>query len=309
MNMTGEPTLSSSLRRKRWLLRIAGAIVMLPAVLFLVVVMHHVYSTWMLEEEIWFDPAPAEYGNWQPQDLAYEDIWFDCQGEQLHGWLVEHESPRAVVLFLHGSSGNLSYRDAVLRTLHDELQCTAMVFDYRGFGRSDGKLNGEAALYEDSRAARKWLAARLGISESEIVLYGRSLGSALAIDLAAGDGARGLVVQNAFASLPDVAHVHYRFAPAYRTMRYRLNSIDKIGGYHGYFLQSHAGEDEVVPLEQAMRLFAAANEPKTMLVEPNATHGTPMSQSFIDAFDQLIDEVTAFQEGGEGSHQGDLTTP
>lgn len=297
------------IHRIPWIRRIAVGSAVLLGVLFLGVVAHHLYCTWLAEEETWFDPAPESYGNWEPEGLDFEDVWFSCQGEQLHGWLVEHENPRAVVLFLHGSSGNLSYRDGVLRKLHDELGCTAMVFDYRGFGRSEGRLSGEAALYEDCRAARSFLANRLGIPEYEIVLFGRSLGAALAIDLAARDGARALVIQNAFSSLPDVAHYHFRFAPVYRTMQYRLSSIDKIGDYHGRLLQSHAGEDEVVPLEQAMRLFAKANEPKTLLVEPNATHTTPISKTFLKAIDTLIEELkTEKDETGEYEQRDSPTT-
>ncbi len=278
-------------RIRRWGRRIAVAVVLLPLLLFLLVVAHHVWSTWVLEEEIWFDPAPVAYGNWQPDDLPYEDVWFSCEGEQLHGWYVAHEAPRAMVLFLHGSGGNLSYRDDFLRILHDDLKVTAMVFDYRGFGRSEGTLNGEEALLADCRAARQFLAQKAGASEREIVLLGRSLGSALAIDLASRDGARALVIQNAFASLPEVAHHHYPFAPVYRTMRYRLNSLAKIGHYHGPLLQSHAQQDDVVPLEQAYRLFAAANEPKTFLLQPNAQHATPPIQAFFDAFHALLERI------------------
>jgi len=280
--------------RARW---IVAVLVMFPLALFLLVVAHHVWSTWVLEETIWFDPAPETYGDWHPKNLPYEDVWFSCDGYRLHGWYVAHDAPRASVLFLHGSSGNLSYRDDMLRKLHDDLKVTSMVFDYRGFGRSEGALDGEEALLADSRAARKFLAQRSGVAERDIVLLGRSLGSALAIDLASRDGARALVIQNAFTSLPDVAHFHYRFAPVYRTMRYRLNSLSKIARYHGPLLQSHAAQDDVVPLEQARRLFAAANEPKTFLLQPNARHATPPSQALFDALDALLDRLQASKLG------------
>lgn len=292
MTATEEMPVTNTNPRKRWWIR-RGMIALLlaPVVLFLAVVAHHVWSTWILEEAIWFDPAPESYGNWQPENLPYEDVWFTCDGQKLHGWLVEHEDPRAVVLFLHGSSANLSYRDEVVRKLHDELQVTVMVFDYRGFGRSEGELNGEQALVDDSLAARRFLAEQTGVPESDIVLYGRSLGSALAIELASRDGARAVVIQNAFTSLPDVAHEHFRFAPVYRTMKYRLNSVEKIGRYEGPLLQSHGEQDDVVPLEQARRLFDAANEPKTFMIEPGFEHATPSSQAFYDAFDTLLDKL------------------
>ncbi|MFO0945738.1 MAG: hypothetical protein U1D30_07315 [Planctomycetota bacterium] len=99
-----------------------------------------------------------------------------------------------------------------------------------------------------TRAARKWLAERESVPEPRIVLMGRSLGGAIAIELAARDGARGLIVNGTFISLPDVSAHHYWWAPLH-LMRVRLNSEDKIANYRGPLLQSHSDTDDVVPFE------------------------------------------------------------
>ena len=130
---------------------------------------------------------PSRYpaGDWQPAGLAFEDAWFTAKdGTRLHGWYVPHPQPRAVVLFCHGNGGNVALWADVLRILHDRMGVTAMGFDYRGYGRSEGTPS-EAGVLADARAARTWLAQRAGIAENQIVLMGRSLGGAVAVDLAA----------------------------------------------------------------------------------------------------------------------------
>ena len=114
----------------------------------------------------------------------------------------EAPAPRAVVLYAHGNAGNVAGWAWVLRLFRDRLGCSVLVFDYRGYGRSEGAPD-EAGILVDARAARRWLAQRTGVAESEIVLVGTSLGGAVAVDLAAADGARGLVLESTFTSLPQ----------------------------------------------------------------------------------------------------------
>lgn len=246
---------------------------------------------WPAINSMWFDPAPYPYGNWQPAGMEFEDVWFtSVDGTQLNGWFRPHESPRAVVLFLHGSAGNVTHRADVLRRLHGEHGVAAMTFDYRGFGRSEGQLD-EQGFYDDARAARSWLAQRCGISETEVVLIGRSLGGAVAVDLAACDGAAALVLENSFTSLPDVAALHYRWLPVRLLIRWQLDSLGKIGDYHGPLLQSHAEADEVVPLAMARRLFdAAESRQKAFFTIRGADHTAAPSAEYYERLDRFFDE-------------------
>ncbi len=111
-----------------------------------------------IERSLVFAPSRYPAGDWQPPGLAYEDAWFTAKdGTRLHGWYVPREQPRAVVLFCHGNGGNVALWADVLRILHDRMGVTAMGFDYRGYGRSEGTPS-EAGVLADARAARAWLA-------------------------------------------------------------------------------------------------------------------------------------------------------
>ena len=143
-----------------------------------------------LERSMLFFPVRYPSGNWHPDGLDFEDAWFQAaDGTKLHGWYVPHAKPKATVLYCHGNGGNVAYWAGAAKELHDRAGVSVLLFDYRGYGRSEGEPY-EAGVLADARAARSWLARREGIAEGQIVLLGRSLGGAVAVDLAATDGAR-----------------------------------------------------------------------------------------------------------------------
>jgi fermentation-respiration switch protein FrsA (DUF1100 family) len=143
----------------------------------------------------------------------------------------------------------------------------------------------------DARAARKWLAAQTGVREGDVVLVGNSLGGGVAVDLAARDGARGLVLENTFTSLPDAAAAHLPVVPVHLLMRTRLNSVSKIGDYRGPLLQTHGDADRVVPYRLGRELFAAANEPKQFVPVPGGDHNDPPAAAYIAALDGFLDSL------------------
>jgi uncharacterized protein len=240
------------------------------------------------ENSLIFFPSVYPDGNWKPSHLNYEDAWFEGpDGTKLHGWYVAHSAPRAVVLFAHGNGGNLTHRTEIVRQMVRRLEVSVMIFDYQGYGRSSGRPSG-AGILADARAARRELATLAGIDESRIVLFGESIGGAVAVDLAARDGARGLVLENTFSSLPAVAAFHYRWLPANLLMRTRLDSAALIGNYHGPLLQFHGDADRLVPFELGQRLFAAANEPKQFVVIPGGDHNDLPNRAFYEAFDEFL---------------------
>ncbi|MBN1589667.1 MAG: alpha/beta hydrolase, partial [Pirellulales bacterium] len=208
---------------------------------------------------------------------------------KLHGWYYPYEQARAVVLFCHGNAGNLSHRADLIRYLHDQHKLSVMIFDYRGYGRSDG-VPDEQGILQDAFAARAWLARRAGIAEQDIVLMGRSLGGAVAVHLATvGNGARGLILESTFTSLPDVAET--KVSSAASLMRSRLDSLSKIGHYHGPLLQSHGDEDSVIPYENGLKLFEAANKPKQFVTIHGADHNEVQSVEYYRALDRFLDTL------------------
>jgi fermentation-respiration switch protein FrsA (DUF1100 family) len=140
----------------------------------------------------------------------------------------------------------------------------------------------------DARAARDELARRENISPRDIVLFGRSLGGAVAIDLAAEDGARGLVVESTFTSLRDVASQHYPATLVNLLVPQTLNSLGKIGRYDGPLLISHGDRDSVVPFAHGRRLFDAANEPKEFVVIPGGDHNDPQSAEYYETLGKFL---------------------
>jgi uncharacterized protein len=243
------------------------------------------------ENSLIFHPSRYPSGNWSPPGLTREDAWFNASdGTRLHGWYVPCDRPRAVILFSHGNGGNITDRVDVLRALHDRMRSSVLIFDYRGYGRSEGTPN-ERGVLADARAARKWLATRAGIGESQIVMMGESLGGGVAIDLAAADGARGLILENTFSSLPEVGATHFPWLPVRLLMRAQLNSAAKIPDYHGPLLQSHGDRDQIVPFALGKKLFDAANEPKQFLVIPGGDHNDPQTPAFLQAMDEFIGKL------------------
>jgi len=244
------------------------------------------------EDSLIYFPSRHPDGQWSPNGLAFEDAEFTAaDGTRIHGWYVPAPAPRAVALFSHGNGGNLSHRADFVRLLRDRLRISTLIYDYRGYGRSEGTPN-EAGLLQDARAARAWLARRAAIAEQEIILFGESLGGAVSVDLAV-DGARGLVLQNTFSSLPDVAAYHYSWLPVRLLLRTQFDSIRKISDFHGRLLQFHGDRDEIVPLPLAQRLFAAANEPKRFVLVEGGNHNDPPPGSFVAEMERFIDHALA----------------
>ena len=126
-----------------------------------------------------------------------------------------------------------------------------------------------------------------------MVLLGESIGGAVAVDLAARDGAKALVLESTFDRLPDVAAYHVPWLPVRWLMQTRLDSAAEIGKYHGPLFQVHGDADTIVPLEFGQRLFAAANEPKHFMLLPGHDHNDPMPTGYYFALAAFLRDKTA----------------
>ena len=206
----------------------------------------------------WEQPTPSE-----TEGLVIEEVQFNSlDGTRLYGWFVQpkHTKPDNVILFAHGRSENVSSLKNRLFEFVKRHQVAVLVFDYRGYGKSDGRPS-EEGLYIDVTAARDWLAYRTGIPPSEVILMGRSLGAAVAIDIAARDGAKALIIESGFTSLPDVVRHHTRNLVAGRIFQARFDSQRKIGNYAGPVFISHGKSDKVIPEAHGIRLCKPQRTP------------------------------------------------
>lgn len=243
-----------------------------------------------IDELLLFFPTKFPDGNWQPDNLKYEDVFFEAADKtRVHGWYCPCEKPRAVILIAHGNAGHVAHRAGWLRYLQQEARVTTLMFDYRGYGRSEGKPTVPGVL-QDARAARAKLCELAGVKDSELLLMGESLGGAVAVQLAAESPPRGLILQSTFSSLRDAAGVHFPRL-SWLVPKKKLDSFSAISRYKGPLLQSHGTTDGTIPFSLGQKLHRAANQPKTLLKIPGAGHNNWMTQDYLDQLDRFIDQT------------------
>lgn len=198
-----------------------------------------------------------------PEDvgLDFEDVTFRTpDGLALNGWYVPADEAPFTVLFCHGNAGNIMHRLDTL-SLFRRLGLSCFVFDYRGYGRSEGRPT-EVGTYRDARAAYDWLTQSKGIAAEQIVLLGRSLGGSIAAHLASQVDTRTVVVESAFTSYLDMAAQMYPYMPIRLFARFRYDTQAHLARARCPVLVMHSRDDELVPFEFGRRLFGAAREPK-----------------------------------------------
>jgi fermentation-respiration switch protein FrsA (DUF1100 family) len=235
-----------------------------------------------LEDRLLFHPAPAAR-RWAgpPPGVAVQDVAFQAaDGTRLHGRWFPCPDARGAVLVCHSRAGNLSLElspDALSGWQH-EVGVSVFVFDYPGYGRSEGRPS-EAGCYAAADAAYDWLTRR--VAAQDVLIYGRSLGTAVAVDLAARRPHRALLLVSPFTSLPAVVQRLYPVLPARWLMRNRFDSAAKVGRCSRPVLMVHGTRDHLVPFAEGERLFEAANEPKRFVPVAGAPHGDPVLAGFF----------------------------
>ncbi len=248
------------------------------------------FAMWY-ENRLIYPALKYPVGEWNPPYLAPEDVYFkSLDGTPLHGWYVRHPAPSVHILYCHGNGGNITHRAFVLQYLRDRFAASVFIFDYRGYGKSEGRPS-ERGVLKDGRAARAWLAEAAQIDETDVVLMGRSLGGAVAVDLAAEKPPRGMILESTFTTMPDVAAHHYPYLPVRLLLRTKFDSLSKIAAYRGPLLQSHAPDDEVIPFELGHRLFDEAGGDKQFIALEGLTHNDPQSPEYYEAFARLIEKL------------------
>jgi hypothetical protein len=231
------------------------------------------------EKKLVYYPIRFPDGEWNPgaYGLIAEDVEFRAaDGVRLHGWYfsaVPDGVPggaRATWVWFHGNAGNITHRlDNIQKLL--PLRIDVFIFDYRGYGKSAGQPD-EAGLYLDSQAAYDYVVREKSVRPERVILFGRSLGTACAVAVAAQNPAGGLILESAFTSAGDMAQRLFPFLPLRHVIRSRFDSLARIPHIKIPKLFLHGTEDATVPYELGRRLYDAALEPREFYPIPGADH-------------------------------------
>lgn len=216
---------------------------------------------------LYYPEMPSRAVNATPENigLAFDELELRTRDEvRLHGWYVPADNARGTVLFSHGNAGNIGHRLDTVRLFHG-LGLNVLLYDYRGFGNSEGETT-EAGTYLDGQAAWDWLTGEQQTDPGQIVIFGRSLGAAVAADLATRNTAAAVILESAFTSVPDMAASVYPWLPVRMLSRFQYNNLDKVRNITVPLLIVHSPDDEIIPYEHGEQLFAQAREPKQFLV-------------------------------------------
>jgi len=242
----------------------------------------------MQAEGFIFYPEKDLLGDPSAWGLPFDDVYFTTiDGLKLHGWYVAGNR-REIMLWCHGNAGNISDRLDFMKLLHDSLGLNIFIFDYRGYGRSQGRPT-EEGTYRDAQAAMDYLRSRPDVDKDSIVIFGQSLGGAIAVDLASKNSCLGLILEATFTSLVDI----FEMPPAAFPIKY--DSYSKIKRVKVPLLVLHGDHDDVVPFESGYSLYAAANKPKKFCAIEGALHNDTYivgGEAYFAALDEFISGIS-----------------
>ncbi|BAZ53341.1 hypothetical protein NIES4103_60150 [Nostoc sp. NIES-4103] len=231
-----------------------------------------------------------------PYEEVYLPVWVKSgKVEYIHGWWIQNNQPDAkVLLYLHGNAINVGANISHANRFY-QLGFSVLLIDYRGYGRAQGRFPNEMRVYQDAMIAWNFLVQQQQISPSEIFLYGHSLGGAIAIDLAVKQNqAAGLIVESSFTSIREVIAYRnvFRIFPIDLLLTQRFESIKKVPQFKLPVLFIHGTADSTIPSFMSEKLYAAASEPKTLFLVPDAEHNNTATVGDI----KYLRKVKAFVE-------------
>ncbi len=234
------------------------------------------------------ETTPAAIG------LPFEDVTLTTSDDvKLHGWWIPNNDARYTLLFFHGNAGNISHRLSSIRIFH-ELGLSVFIIDYRGYGSSEGR-PAEKGTYLDADAAWQYLTNDKEINPGQIILFGRSLGGAIASRLAAQTKAAALILESSFTSVADMGRHYYPYLPIKLLNHIKYPTIEHIGQINSPKLLIHSKEDDIVPYPLGRNLYDAASQPKTFLdIKGDHNYGfLDSGELYIGGIQQFIETLPA----------------
>jgi len=241
------------------------------------------------QEKLVFVPTRQLEATPDEMGLEYEDVFIEVEpGQRIHAWYLpcrnDSVSAPKTVLFCHGNGGNISHRLDTGEYL-TRLGVNVLLFDYRGYGLSDGQPT-EENTYADADAAYHWLLNEKKVRPEDLCLFGRSLGGAVAVELGSRAPCAGVMIESTFTSVAAMGHHMYPFMPIKLLVRYNYDTLGMIGRLTRPILVAHSPQDELVPYEMGRALYDAAREPK-VFVELSGGHNERLYFASRDYFENL----------------------
>ena len=223
--------------------------------------------------------------------LDYEPVSLEtADGVKLSAWFVPANNQKGILLFCHGNGGNMSHRLESIKLFHG-LGLSVLIFDYRGYGESEGSPS-EAGTYTDAEAAWDYLVKARNVSPESIIIFGRSLGGAVAAHLAKANKPRALILESTFTSAGDLGAHHFPYFPVRLLSRFRYSAVEYVRQVSCPILVVHSRGDDIVPFKLGQRVYEAAGEPKTFL-EIQGDHNNGFADSGSLYTDGLADFIAS----------------
>lgn len=226
-----------------------------------------------------WEPAPTD----EIQDIEIES----ADGTLIHAWYLHHPTSKGALLHLHGNAGNLSHRGRILVRLRETLNVSALIIDYPGYGKSGGSPS-EQGCYDAADAAYTWLTSAKKYEGENVLIFGKSLGGGVGVELATRRPHRALVLIKTFTSAPDVGASFYPWLPVRWVMRNRFNSLERIQQIKTPVYIAHGDRDRIVPFKLGKRLFEAATEPKAFKVLAGQDHNDRLEDEFFEDLAEFL---------------------
>ena len=220
--------------------------------------------------------------------LPFENVSLETDDKiRLAGWYIPKDDSRGVLLFCHGNAGNIGHRLESIEIFH-KLGLDVFIFDYRGYGLSEGKPT-EIGMYEDAEAAWRYLTEKRLVDAEKIIVFGRSLGGAVAAWLTSRHTPGALILESTLTSVPDLAAKLYPYLPVKLLSRFKYDTEGYLVGVNCPVLIIHSPNDEIMPFGHGRQLFEVAKEPKRFL-EISGTH----NEGFITSGRHYEEGLSAF---------------
>jgi fermentation-respiration switch protein FrsA (DUF1100 family) len=224
--------------------------------------------------------------------LEFQDLFFTtADGVRLNGWFVPHRDASVTLVWFHGNAGNISHRVENIKLLHEKVKINIFIFDYRGYGRSEGDIS-EAGTYQDGVAALEFVGKQLDVKAENLIIFGRSLGAAVAVEMAGRHESRALILESPFVSIPEMAKSVFPLLPIGSLLQTRYDNLEKIAKIKGSLLVLHGDRDEVIPYDHGRRVFNAAPGPKDFYTISGASH----NDTYIVGGDAYFQRLRSFIE-------------